>query len=211
MNVANTITLVRFPLLLIIIFLLYFGGAAGQLVDVPLIILLILLDSLDGLIARRRHEETLLGSALDIAADRAVEIVLWITYAHLGLIPMIIPVTVVIRGALTDSIRNVALRHGYSAHGMMRSVWGSWLVASPPMRTAYAVAKAIAFTLLALALGFKTGGYAAWHSIWMVALIVSWIALALCIVRGLPVLIESPKLFRSPEFLAASSSFHKKE
>ncbi len=109
MNVANLITILRFPLLVVVVLLLYFGGAVGQLIDAPLIVVLILMDSLDGVVARRRGEQTLIGSALDIAADRAVEIVLWVVYAQLGLIPVVIPLTVIIRGALTDTIRNVAV------------------------------------------------------------------------------------------------------
>lgn len=204
MNVANLITISRFPLLILIVLLLYVGGAVGQLVDAPLIVALILMDSLDGIVARRRQEQTLIGSALDIAADRTVEIVLWVAYAHLKLISVVIPLTVVVRGALTDSIRNVALQHGQSAHSMMRSAWGRWLVASGTMRTGYGVAKAIAFTLLALTLGLKTGGHAIWHPFWIAAVVCSWIALGLCILRGLPVIVEAPALFRSAEFHVAA-------
>jgi CDP-diacylglycerol--glycerol-3-phosphate 3-phosphatidyltransferase len=200
MNVANLITVLRFPLLVVVVLLLYFGGAVGQLIDVPLIVVLILMDTLDGVVARRRGEQTLIGSALDIAADRAVEIVLWVVYAHLGLIPVVIPLAVIIRGALTDTIRSAALRYGYSAHGMMRSSWGRWLVASPPMRTGYAVVKAVAFTLLALALGLKTEGRVAWYGVWIAGLVCSWVALAICILRGLPVIVEAPELFQSAAF-----------
>jgi len=206
MNVANLITVLRFPLLVVIVLLLYFGGTVGQLIDAPLIVALILMDSLDGIVARRRDEQTLIGGALDIAADRAVEIVLWVVYAQLRLILVAIPLTVVIRGALTDSIRNVALQHGQSAHSMMRSSWGRWLVKSGAMRSSYAVVKAVAFTLLALTLGLQTGGHAAWYSVWIVASVVSWVALALCIVRGLPVLIEVRGLFQSAEFQVAAPS-----
>ncbi|MCK4450430.1 MAG: CDP-alcohol phosphatidyltransferase family protein [Anaerolineae bacterium] len=206
MNVANLITVLRFPLLVVVVLLLYLGGTVGQLIDAPLIVVLILMDSLDGIVARRRGEQTLIGSALDIAADRAVEIVLWVTYAHLRLVSVAIPLTVVIRGALTDSIRNVALQHGQSAHSMMRSSWGRWLVNSGTMRSSYAVVKAVAFTLLALALGLQTGGHAAWHGVWIVASVASWIAVVLCIVRGLPVLIEVRGLFQSAEFQVAAPS-----
>ena len=206
MNFANLITILRFPLLVVVVLLLYFGGTVGRLIDALLIVVLILMDTLDGVVARRRHEQTLIGSALDIAADRAVEIVLWVVYAHLGLIPMAIPVTVIIRGALTDSIRSVALQRGQSAHSMMRSSWGRWLVASSPMRTGYGVAKGVAFTLLALALGLRTGGQAAWYGVWIAASAVSWVALMICIVRGLPVLIEARGLFQSAEFQAAAGS-----
>jgi len=204
MNTANLITLLRFPLLIVVVLLLFYGGTAGQLIDAPLIVGLILMDSLDGFVARRRREQTLVGGALDIAADRAVEIVLWVAYAQLRLISVIVPLTVVIRGALTDSIRNVALQHGHSAHSMMRGRWGHWLVASSTMRAGYGVAKAVAFTLLALALGLQTRGHAAWHSVWIVASAVTWLALAFCLVRGLPVLIEVRDLFRSAEFQVAA-------
>jgi CDP-diacylglycerol--glycerol-3-phosphate 3-phosphatidyltransferase len=204
MNVANLITVLRFPLLVVIVLLLYSGGTAGPLIGAPLIVALILMDSLDGFVARRRDEQTLIGSALDIAADRAVEIVLWVAYAQLRLILVAIPLTVVIRGALVDSIRTVALQHGQSAHSMMRSSWGRWLVTSSAMRTSYGVVKAVAFVLLALALGLQTGGHAAWYSVWIVASAVSWVAVALCILRGLPVLIEVRGLFQSAEFQVAA-------
>jgi len=206
MNVANLITVLRFPLLVVIVLLLYSGGTAGPLIGAPLIVALILMDSLDGIVARRRDEQTLIGGALDIAADRAVEVVLWMAYAQLRLILAAIPLTVVIRGALVDSIRNVALQHGQSAHSMMRSSWGRWLVNSSAMRTGYAVVKAVAFTLLALALGLQTGGHAAWYNVWIVASAVSWVAVAICIVRGLPVLIEARRLFQSAEFQVAAPS-----
>jgi len=45
MNVANLITVLRFPLLVFIVLLLFFGAAAGQLIAVPLIVALILMDS----------------------------------------------------------------------------------------------------------------------------------------------------------------------
>lgn len=204
MNVANLITLLRFPLLMAIVAVLYFGGAAGQVIDALLIVVLILMDMLDGIVARRRDEQSLIGSALDIAADRAVEIVLWVVYAHLGLIPVLIPLVVVIRGALTDSLRNIALHKGYSAHTMMSTPWARWLVVSGFMRTGYAVVKAVAFTLLALALGLRTAECPAWRGVWVVASSVSWIALGLCIVRGLPVIVEAPRLFRSAEFRSSA-------
>jgi phosphatidylglycerophosphate synthase len=204
MNVANLITVLRFPLLVVVVLLLYFGGAAGQLVDVFLIVVLILMDSLDGIVARRRQEQTLVGSALDVAADRAVEIALWVTYAHLGLISVVIPLTVIIRGALTDSIRNIALQYGKSAHSMMQAPWARWLVASSPMRTGYAVIKAIAFALLALALGLQSGGYAVWRGVWIAGSVFAWASLVVCVLRGLPVVIEAPSLFRSAEFQVAA-------
>jgi CDP-diacylglycerol--glycerol-3-phosphate 3-phosphatidyltransferase len=199
MNVANLITILRFPMLVVVVVVLYLGGTVGQLIDVLLILILILMDTLDGVVARRRGEQTLIGSALDIAADRTVEIVLWVAYAHQGLISVAIPLTVIIRGALTDAARAVALQRGQSAHTMMRTTLGRWLVASAWMRTSYSVSKVSAFLLLALTVGLRSGGYAVWRTIWTAGVTISWLALALCILRGLPVLVESADFLRSPD------------
>jgi CDP-diacylglycerol--glycerol-3-phosphate 3-phosphatidyltransferase len=194
MNLANTITVSRYPVLVITVLMLYYGPPMVQLGAVGMVIVLILMDSLDGVVARRRNEATLIGSALDIAADRAVEIVLWIVYADLGLVSPLIPIVVVIRGTLTDAIRNVALQHGYSAHRMMRSELGHWLVAGPVMRMTYGIVKLAAFVLLATALG--TSGERWGDVVLCAGQVTAWAALVLCLARGLPVLVEAPRFFR---------------
>lgn len=191
MNLANTITLARFPLLVVIVLLFFFGGVPARVVAVPLVLLLIVMDAVDGIVARQRQEETLLGSVLDIAADRAVEIILWVVYAYLALIPLVIPLTVIIRGSLTDSIREAGYNRGQSAHALMTSNWGRWLVAGRPMRAAYGIVKAVAFVLLAATLALQSMA-SAWVALaWAVAQGLSWVALVLCIVRGVPVLFEA--------------------
>ncbi len=196
MNLANLITLLRFPLLCAITPLLYFGRSTDQLIATLLILILILMDSLDGIVARRRRETTLAGSMLDVAADRVVEIVLWVVFMHIGLIPFIIPFVFIVRGTLTDTIRNAAQEHGESPHSMMQTRLGYWLVASRAMRSSYGVIKAAAFMLLALTLSLKSGGYGAWYMVWVTGLIATWTALAMCVLRGLPVLVEAPLLFQ---------------
>ncbi|MBK8047373.1 MAG: CDP-alcohol phosphatidyltransferase family protein [Anaerolineales bacterium] len=84
MSLANWITLARFPLLVLLVLLLYFGGVVGRFLVVPGVVLLIVMDAIDGIVARKRGEMTLLGSVLDIAADRAVEIVLWVVFCTTG-------------------------------------------------------------------------------------------------------------------------------
>jgi len=199
MNLANLITTLRFPLLLLVVALMYVGGIAGQLVDVGLIVLLMLMDTLDGVVARRRREVTLVGSMLDVAADRAVEIVLWVVFAHRGLIPLIIPVIFIVRGALTDSIREVALRAGESPHSMMRTPRLRWLVVSPAMRSSYGATKVLAFTTLALAAALRTGDVAIWGATSTAGLVAAWLATALCVARGLPVMLDAGHLFRLTE------------
>ncbi|MBK9055101.1 MAG: CDP-alcohol phosphatidyltransferase family protein [Chloroflexi bacterium] len=197
-NVANLITIARFPLLIVVVLLLYGQDGSGLTTAVALTALLIFMDTLDGVVARHRNETTLLGSALDIATDRAVEIVLWVVYAHLGLISVLIPLVVIVRGTLTDSIRSVAVQNGISAHGMMRSRLGKWLVASSPMRTGYSLVKLTAFMALTSTLALQANG-AVWEDVYQVGVIASWAAMGICILRGLPVLVEAPAFFRSLE------------
>lgn len=197
LNLANAITVLRLPLLGIIVLLLYQGTTGLRLLAALLIALLILMDSLDGIVARRRHEESLLGGALDIAVDRAVEFVLWVAFAHLRLIPVAIPLVIIVRGVFTDSIRSVAGQHGVSAHGMMNTSLGKWLVASPPMRTGYAVVKVVAFVALALALALRTGGLASHEFVYRLGVGAAWLATVICLLRGLPVLLEAPGFMRT--------------
>lgn len=198
---ANAITLSRLPLLLVVVILLYSDAPWLQIVAAGLLVLLIVLDSIDGLVARRRQEVGMVGSKLDIAVDRVVEMVMWVVFAHLGLISVAIPIIVIIRGTLVDTIRSFSLVWGKTSFGMMQSRWGKWLVGSAPMRTGYAVVKAVAFCALALALGLQ----GLWHDtpraswaegVWVLGVVLSWIATALCIIRGVPVLLEGRRLLK---------------
>lgn len=191
MNLANWITLARFPLLILLVLVIFFGGAVGRFLAAPGVLLLIVLDAVDGIVARRRAETTLLGSVLDIAADRAVEIVLWVVFASLSLISLVIPITFIIRGALTDSVREIGYAGGKTAHAQMHSDWGHWIVAGRPMRAGYGLAKAAAFAMLALTLALQTVNSPWLEPVWTAATILSWLATALCIVRGVPVVMEA--------------------
>lgn len=191
MNLANWITLARFPFLILLVLLIFFGGAGGRFLAAPGVLLLIALDAVDGIVARRRAETTLLGSVLDIAADRAVEIVLWVVFASLSLISLVIPITFIIRGALTDSVREVGYAGGKSAHAQMHSDWGHWVVAGRPMRAGYGLVKAAAFATLALTLALQSESSPLLPPVWTLATVLSWVATVLCIVRGVPVVMEA--------------------
>jgi CDP-diacylglycerol--glycerol-3-phosphate 3-phosphatidyltransferase len=193
---ANMITLSRIPLLAIIIFLLYRPSALPRFVAAPLIIVLILLDTFDGVVARRRGETSLLGSVLDIAADRTVEFLLWVVFADLDLIPIIFPLIVLTRGTFVDAIRAVATSKGLSPFEMMRSPLGRFLVKSPWLRTPFGIAKALAFFALALTYGLRASGSSALGVVNIIAQTFAWIALIMCLLRGVPVLLEAPRVLR---------------
>jgi phosphatidylglycerophosphate synthase len=146
---------------------------------------------------------------LDIAGDRVVECVLWICLADLRLIGVWIPIVVISRDIFTDSIRNYALRFGYSGFGeksMMRSGLGRFLTGSPVMRTGYALLKALTFGSLLLFSGLeKLLHYARWLSpAWIETGLTTgaWLAAttaAVCLVRGIPVIIEGIRLIQEKE------------
>ncbi len=133
--------------------------------------------------------------------DRIVEMVLWVVYSNLGLISVAIPIIVIIRGGLVDTIRGFSLIFGKTSFGMMQTKWGRRLVASNFMRSLYGLAKAVAFCLLAAALGLQ-GLWAGtpkaeWaETLLAIAVVLSWIAAALCVIRGAPVLIEARTLLK---------------
>jgi CDP-diacylglycerol--glycerol-3-phosphate 3-phosphatidyltransferase len=208
---ANTITLARLPLLIVIVLLLYYGSPQVQVITSAIVLFLILMDTLDGIVARYRGEASMLGSKLDIAVDRIVEMVLWVVYANLGLISVAIPIIVIIRGGLVDTIRSFSLIWGETSFGMMQTRWGRWLVGSGFMRSLYGFAKAAAFCLLALALGLRglwAGGpnEGLAETVWIVAVILSWISAALCIIRGAPVILEARTLLRDLDSKVAEQS-----
>lgn len=194
---ANLITLSRFPLLLLVVLLLYSSRPAAGAASVPLVLILIGMDSLDGIVARARGETSLLGSVLDIMVDRVVELVLWVAYAHLGLISVVIPLVYVVRGTVVDALRNLHVREGEAPFDAMRTKVGKWLVASSFMRTTYGVSKLVSFAGLAATRALQNYALQGTVSTQLAARssllfnITSWIALALCLARGLPVIVEA--------------------
>ena len=131
---ANKLTLSRLGILLVGVYLLYQPGVAPRTVAFVLAWVVILVDAVDGPLARRRGEASALGSILDIAIDRVVECVYWIAYTDLQLVPAWVAFVAVTRGILTDAVRGQALTEGQTPFEMMHTRWGRRLVpgAGPP-------------------------------------------------------------------------------
>jgi CDP-diacylglycerol--glycerol-3-phosphate 3-phosphatidyltransferase len=190
---ANLITLSRFPLLFLYLALMYFGGETALLWNVPFIILIFYLDTLDGWVARKRDETSLIGSVFDIATDRTLEYVLWVVYAHLGLISVLVPIIVLIRGTLVDAVRSIGMKKGVSAFEQIQSPVNRFLVRSRFMRGLYGTVKAAAAALLTLSYALLSMG-SEWSSLsYQIALVFTWISVFVCVIRGVPVLIEGIK------------------
>lgn len=191
---ANCITLSRFPLLLIWIMLLYLGPPPLRLAGVALLFLGLMLDTVDGLVARRTGQTSLFGSVLDIAADRTYELVLWVCFADLGMIPAAVPLIILVRTTLTDAIRSIGVAAGTAPLAQHRTPLARFLVGSSWMRSGYSVTKVTAFCGLALAQALS--GFPADSTLGAVAApmlgalqVLVWLAVIFCVCRGLPVIL----------------------
>lgn len=208
-GMANLITLLRFLLLFLLVAMAYWASPHLQILNAPLLLLIIALDGLDGWVARRRGETSVFGSIFDIAVDRVVENVLWIVLSDLGLIPIWVAIVFIARGAIVDAIRYAAISRGETAFGMMRTPLARTLVAGRWMRGGYGAVKAATFAWVLMLQPWPAlypESWIAWspmlHSVTMALVLTS---VAFCLVRGLPVIAEfvvDQKVFARPQISA---------
>lgn len=195
-NIANIVTVSRVGLALIAIYLLSLPGEGIRWAAFWLTAFVIYADALDGFLARKLNQASKFGGILDIAGDRVVEMAYWIAYAAFQWVPLWVPLLFTVRGTFVDAIRSHASEQGYTAFGaktMMQSGLGKFLVASNFSRFTYAVCKALAFCLLIAA---RTEMFSK-TPLPMVADILVYITCAFCVLRGLPVILESSFLFKT--------------
>ena len=192
---ANLVTLSRLVLLLFVTWLAYQPMSAWHFASFFLIILIFVSDGLDGYIARKRNETSLFGALFDIAGDRVVELTLWVVAADLDLIPIWVPLVFIIRGVIVDTIRSSnSVSRGVAPFALMQSALGKFLVSGKFMRGFYAVVKAAAFCGLSLLRPFPAELPEIWAAIDTVIVTLTYffvyLAVLICVVRGLPVIIE---------------------
>lgn len=195
---ANFISILRTILAFVAVAMLFMKEASVYWAAFWLTIVVIWMDGLDGYIARKFNECSKFGALLDILSDRIVENVYWVTFAVLGWIGLWVPLAVLTRGIITDSLRSLALEQGFTAFGsstMMQSKIGKFIVASNFVRFTYAVCKAVAFALLIAA--HVPAEYSYKSLINVLAYGSAYIAVFLCILRGIPVIIESKRFIKN--------------
>ena len=193
---ANFITVFRVFLCFIVVALLISGEPTLFWAAFVLTIIVIWFDGLDGYVARKFNQASKFGAVLDILCDRLVENIYWITLACLGWLPLFVALVVVTRGIITDGLRSLALEQGYTAFGsstMMQSKIGRFIVASNFCRFTYAITKALAFAFLILANFPVMLGKGTVNPFVPIAYTCAYIAVVFCVVRGIPVVIESKR------------------
>jgi CDP-diacylglycerol--glycerol-3-phosphate 3-phosphatidyltransferase len=196
-NTANIVSVTRIFVAFIAIGLLFNQTTTSYIWAVILTAIAFAMDGVDGYIARKYNQTSEWGSVLDIMGDRIVENSYWVVFAVLGWLNILFPLICITRAFTTDSIRSVALSKGMTAFGdksMQSTSWGKFICSSRFMRISYAVAKVAAFILLIVAYipDFDTGLA---EIIRLIAVVLAWFAIIFCVVRAIPVVAESGKLF----------------
>ena len=200
-NIANIVSISRIFVAFAAVYLLFIPSDINLLWAFFLTVIAFLLDGLDGYLARKLNQTSELGSVLDIMGDRIVEVTYWVAFAVLGWISIVFPLICVTRAFVTDGIRSVALSKGYTAFGektMQKTDLGQFICASKFMRISYAVAKVGAFMLLILAHVAGCPLFAL-INLPVLAQVLAFIAIVFCVVRALPVILESGYLFNKAE------------
>lgn len=191
-SMANFITLLRLILLFCFIVWVYRAPPGWQLANVAWLGVIFLLDAVDGAIARRRGESSVFGAVFDITADRVVENVLWLVLVDLDWVPVWVGVIFLTRSFLVDSLRSQVQ---VSPFEMMRTYLGRFLVKGQFMRFSYALVKFLAFAWLFMLTPLAASYPGFWNTHRLVLLGTGdgliYLAVAMCLMRGLPVLIES--------------------
>lgn len=194
---ANFVTIFRVFLIFISTFLLFKQSSLAYILALLLTIIAFAFDGVDGWIARKFNESSKLGAMLDIMSDRIVENTLWVAFAVLGWLPVVFPLISLTRGFVVDGIRSVAMEQGFTAFGdssMQNDKTGYFICCSKFSRISYAVAKLVAFILMIFA---KIPGMDKDIGVFLsvIAYFAAIIAIEFCVIRGLPVIFESKKLF----------------
>jgi CDP-diacylglycerol--glycerol-3-phosphate 3-phosphatidyltransferase len=211
-DMAHLITIARLILLFIVVAMINFRPVDLALASMVLLGVVFAGDGLDGWVARRRGSTSPFGAVFDIAGDRIVETVLWVFFAWERVIPLWMPFLVIVRGGIVDALRSMSYAEGMTAFGeknMMRSPLTHWLTAGRFMRGLYGYAKAAAFIFLTGYVGYDHEPAEAVKT-WLGALyridLVRWLgwvavglAIALTVIRGLPVLFDALPYFRRRE------------
>src|ERR1700737_3203437 len=139
---------------------LFGRGAWANLTAVGLTVAAIVLDALDGHLARKKKMASPVGAQLDILGDRMIENVYFTYFAVVGMVSLWLPVLFFARGATTDFLRGLAMKAGHSgwgANAMLQTWWGQALVASRWSRGLYAAMKCLCFCYLGLELALTRG------------------------------------------------------
>ena len=119
----------------------FFLANANELIFFVAILLVMLMDALDGFLARKLNQATEFGAKLDIYSDRLVELSYWLFFALIHRVGLWVFVIFLIRGIVVD----------YLSFKRKEALGDSWLRSSRFMRFVMGLTKILSFIALILA------------------------------------------------------------
>jgi len=153
---------------------------------------IIILDGVDGIIARKLNITSDFGAFFDIACDRVTELIFLALFATLHWIPFWVLVIFLVRAVIVDGIRGLASKEGKTAFGeksMMESKLGLFLTSSRFMRFTYGAVKLLAFAFMFIVQMIVFSPFKG------AEMFLIYFATFLCVARGVPVIIEGRRFF----------------
>lgn len=166
-----------------------------NLIGCGLIIVSLLLDALDGYLARRSNTASIPGGIYDILADRIIENVFFIYFACQSLFNYWFAFVILIRGLTADAVRTVFSHTGKTAFGpktLHSKWWCKVLACSRFSRGLYNTSKLLTFTLYGL-LSFPESfifSYIDKNFIVLWAQVSLWLCVIVALLRTFPVIYE---------------------
>ncbi|MBI2462146.1 MAG: CDP-diacylglycerol--glycerol-3-phosphate 3-phosphatidyltransferase [Candidatus Rokubacteria bacterium] len=112
MNLPTQLTLIRISLVPLVVVFLISSAWVHSLIAAAIFVAASLTDWLDGLIARRRHQETTLGKLLDPVADKLLVAAALISLVQIGTVPAWMVLLIVGREFAVTGLRGVAASLG---------------------------------------------------------------------------------------------------
>ena len=182
-NIANSITAIRVLLTVMLVIDVY-SHSKYLLFSVAVIGIIFLMDAVDGIVARKLNTTSMMGSFLDIFADRVVEFILLAYFYKLDLVPNWFVIPFYIRIFLSDFSRFGAyLNQDVKADGIILGGIREKLVLTHLSRGFYGVVKLLLFAAMFIS-------YYAKIEIQVIVFALIVITLSFNLVRGMPIIIQ---------------------
>ncbi|MDE1846169.1 MAG: CDP-alcohol phosphatidyltransferase family protein [Candidatus Micrarchaeota archaeon] len=147
MRSADAVTLFRTALMFVIVYMILVKF--DPLSTIVLIAIMFILDAVDGIFARRDLKKyktkSKYGPRLDVASDRAIEYIFWITYVYLAIVPLFVLFIIVLRHSFVDALMGTK-----GTSSKLKTKFARVIYASSIFRGGINVVKAITFSYLAL-------------------------------------------------------------
>jgi phosphatidylglycerophosphate synthase len=192
---ANLITLLRVIIAFLSLYLLPLGPSLN-LIGMIFITASMLLDILDGAVARYLKTTSLTGSVYDILGDRIIENTFFIYFASLSCFSVWFALIIMLRGLTMDAVRTIFASQGKMAFGKdtwHTRKWVKWLTGTRLSRGAYNAFKLLTFVSFAalLAPNSIVFHFLPLIKVEYVAHLSLWLTVILALIRCLPVLLDA--------------------